>query len=141
MPTPPLDESTELALFDSFVKKVVRNTAIKIINKAKKENQIVPDEAYISECTTEDTHFSENIICDRFGHEWLLVDVYLYEAMLLLKEEQIEVLIMEFQYGMHIWEIAKKLHISERAVYARKKKTFDSIRKNYKGEYNEKPYC
>ncbi len=40
MSTPPLDESTEFALFDSFVKKVVRNTAIKTINKAKKEKLI-----------------------------------------------------------------------------------------------------
>lgn len=45
---------------------------------------------------------------------------------------------MEFWYGMKPSEIAQELGITRRAVSSRKKNAFDSIRKNYKGDYNGK---
>jgi len=51
--------------------------------------------------------------------------------MLQLPEKQKEVLILEFWYGMMMFEIADELHISVRSVYNRKQKAFQYIRKYY----------
>ncbi|MEE5994657.1 MAG: sigma factor-like helix-turn-helix DNA-binding protein [Oscillospiraceae bacterium] len=136
MPTLSLDENIEVALFDSFVKKVVRNAGINLTRKARKEQNIVlSDSDMIDAYGQDDIRFSENIIVDKLGHVCILTDEYLYEAMLLLTEKQLEVLAMEFWYGMCQKNIAKKLHISGRAVRLRRTQAFKVIRENYHGGY------
>lgn len=135
MPTLSLDENAEVALFDSFVKKVIRNAGINLTRKAKKEqNAILSDSDMIDTYGQNDIRFSENIIIDKLGHICILTDEYLYEAMLLLTEKQLEVLAMEFWYGMCQKRIAEELHISDRAIRTRRTQAFKAIKENYHGE-------
>ena len=54
-----------------------------------------------------------------------------YQAMLLLPPKQKEVVILEFWYGMSIFEISETLRISRRSVSERKKNAFANIRSYY----------
>lgn len=135
MPTLSLDENAQTALFDSFAKKVIRNAGINLTHKAiKEQNIILSDSDMIDTYGQNDIHFFENVIIDKLGHICILTDEYLYEAMLLLTEKQLEVLAMEFWYGMCQKRIAEELHISDRAVRTRRTQAFKAIKENYHGE-------
>ena len=140
MLTPLQYEEKELAAFDSFAKSVIRNTGRNIVNAEKRKNKEVLVDSDVDEHSFDtyirEESFSKYVITDRNGHSCDLTDKFLYDAVLLLTEGQKEVLIMEFWYGMKQSEIATKLKITSRAVSLRKKNAFESIRKNYKGDYN-----
>jgi len=140
MLTPLQYEEKEFAAFDSFAKSVIRNAGRNIVNAEKrKSKEVLVDsnmDGYPFDTYVREENFSKYVITDRNGHYCDLTDKFLYDAVLLLTEGQKEVLIMEFWYGMKQSEIAKALKITGRAVSSRKKNAFDSIRKNYKGDYN-----
>ena len=135
MPTPLNNENEELAIFDSYVKSVLRNACMNMKRNEEKRKSLISNDSGSYETVLdihglEDTKFSKNIIFDEHGYQCQLSDIHLYDAMLLLTKKQTTVLIMEFWYGFRVGEIAKELHISERAVRLRRENAFRIIREN-----------
>lgn len=138
MSTPSKDErfEMELAIFDSFSKTVMRNSCRNIVTAARKREykEFIGTEEIqhmLKVQWQEDMYPSEHIISDKYGYTCIITTKWLYQAMLQLPEKQKEVLILEFWYGMMMFEIADELHISVRSVYNRKQKAFQYIRKYY----------
>ena len=139
MSTPLYDEAQKMALaiFDSFSKTAMRNACRSYLSakRKRKQKEVVGSGAvqYVIDTHGEtDIYPSEHIITDGHGHSCVITTEWLYQAMLQLTEQQKEVLILEFWYGMMICSIAEMLHITERTVYNRKQSAFRSIRKYYK---------
>ncbi len=138
MPASLSDENhkIDVAIFDSYSKTVMRNLSCKA--KAaigwRKENETGGEEVmrYIVETYgQEDQYPSEYVISDEYGHNCVVTTEWLYQAMFDLSEEQKEVLILEFWYGLLIKDIAKLLNVTERTIYNRKQKAFEFIREYY----------
>ena len=125
-----------VAIFDSYSKTVMRNLSskAKTVLERRKEKETDGDEKQqqmMEVYGQEDKYLFEHIISDKNGHSCVVIIDWLYQAMLDLSEEQKEVLILEFWYGLKVKDIAKTIGITERTVYNRKQKAFQIIRDYY----------
>lgn len=141
MPTSSSDEKHKvaMAMYDSFSKTVMRNLIgqERIRRNVLNENEVTGMEVLEHTSETngkEDMYPSEFVVEDEHGHSCVVTLDWLYQAMLLLEKEQREVLILEFWDGVSVSDIAKSLEVSEKTIYNRKRKAFNSIRNYYERE-------
>nr|DAH06871.1 MAG TPA: RNA polymerase sigma factor [Caudoviricetes sp.] len=131
-----------LAIFDSFSKTVMRNICrsegAAIRKRAEKEFGKEEIKYVIEAESKEDVYPSEHFIADDCNHGCVITTEWLYNAMLLLTEQQKTLLILEFWYGLKIAEIAQVLNVSVRTIHYWKHKAFKFIREYYeRGKKNE----
>ena len=122
------DDQLKLEIFDRFSKTVMRNASRNFAAAAKtrKKNESVNTDIiqYILKTHGENAVYpSEHFIDAGNGYCCVVATEWLYQAM--------EVVILEFWYGMSISEISETLRISRRSVAERKKNTFANIRSYY----------
>lgn len=136
MSAPLNNDPCKVAIFDSFSKTVLRNIS-RNITKAKERQQgkeMIGTEKmqYLFEGeSVEDTYPSEHIITGMNGDICVITKEWLYQALLQLPEQQREVLILEYWYGVTRHEIAEIMHVSSRSIYTWKQKAIRFIRDYY----------
>ena len=137
------DRRVELDIFDSYCKTIIRRVGKRakekrnLIRANEKTGTEVMD--YVADTFGEtDTYISEHIITDAHGHSCVITTDWLYQAIYNLPESEKEVLILKFWYGYSVRMIQAEMHISKRRVSHLKSVAFESIRKYYERNRDER---
>ena len=142
MSTPTNNEECIVAMYDSFAKTVLRNKCRKLMKSKKRRNEHetvgTAKMQYLFEREPyHDVYPSEQLVFCGDEYACIIGNETLYQAMMLLKEEERAILVLDFWYELSDEEIAKKFHITVRTVYNRRQRAFKTI-KSYYEKMNEK---
>jgi DNA-directed RNA polymerase specialized sigma subunit, sigma24 homolog len=136
MSTPIHNEECIVAMYDSFAKTVLRNQCRKLMKSKKRRNKhetvgtakmqyLLEREPY------HDTYPSEQLTFCWEEYVCIISNETLYQAMMLLKEDERAILVLDFWYEMSDEEIADKFQITTRTVYNRRQRSFRTIKGYY----------
>lgn len=136
MSTPGKGKECIIAMYDSYAKTVMRNQCRNAIKskrrRQKRETPGTESMQYLFKMQPHtDIYPSEHLVIFEDTYICVITSEKLYQAMMLLKEGERAVIILDFWYGWTDQQIAEYLRISVRTVYNRRNKAFRSIRDYY----------
>ena len=137
MPTPSNDkESILVAMYDSYAKTVMRNQCRNALKsqKRRQNREVTGTDSiqYLFDTLVHtDIYPSEHLIIFDDAYICVVTCEKLYQAMVLLPEKELAVIILDFWYGWSDRDIAKYLQVTERTVYNLRQWAFCSIRNYY----------
>jgi len=123
------DKACKIAIFDSFSKTVMKNMGRNIVHAGKRQHGT--ELSLFEELIAEDTYPSEHLLAGGDGNICVITTEWLYQAMIRLPENQKDVLILEYWYGMTGQEIGEIFKVSDRTIYNWKQKAFRTIKDYY----------
>ncbi len=136
MQTSPETEKRICAMFDSFCKKVIRNCSRNLKRAAANQRKhystgSILVQYLLNSLVIEDKHPSEQYMIYVEDHPCIIESELLYHALEDLKENQRNVLLMDYWLSMTDEEIAKRLEVTRRTVYNLRNRAFSKIRRYY----------
>lgn len=136
MHTSPETEKRICAMFDSFCKKVIRNCSRNLKRAAANQRKhystgSISVQYLLNSLTIEDKYPSKQYMIYVEDHPCIIESELLYHALEDLKENQRNVLLMDYWLSMTDEEIAKRLEVTRRTVYNLRNRAFSKIRRYY----------
>ena len=130
----PSYEERICAMFDSYVKKVLRNCARNLKRNENNQNKHLVDEPveyFLELASHRDKYPSDAFVLYVDGHACEMEDETLYKALLSLSERQRRVLLLDFWCDRTVKEIAEEMGVTPRTVNNIKRGAFRAIIKFY----------
>ena len=136
MHTSPETEKRICAMFDSFCKKVIRNYSRNLKRAAANQKKYfstgsISVQYLLNSLVIEDKRPSEQYVIYAEEYPCVIESERLYNALNDLKENQRNVLLMDYWLLMTDEEIAKRLEVTRRTVYNLRNRAFNKIRRYY----------
>lgn len=131
-------------VFDAFVKVVARRANTRYFHRRKATANHVTWTDHVIVCalldkkSVRDGDCFETLYVHQNGQRYPLSDPRLHDALQQLPEESLQILILKFWYECREDEIARRLKMSIRSCYTKRKRALEQLRKIMEEEESEK---